>query len=232
VTVVIVAAMPEEAAAVLEHVTDAAEQPYLAGQPWWRGTLGDHPVAVVQGGIGLVNAAVSLTAALHELNASDAPAELVVSAGTAGGLGEQVAVGDVIVAERVVHADVDVTVFGYALGQVPRMPDGYEAPPELVSLVPAVAAATGDVVRIGDAVSTDAFVIPERARRILTDFPDTLFADMETSSLAQVAFRHGVDFVAVRGISDLADGGEFSEHVDDAAERSARVIAALLAARG
>ena len=55
---------------------------------------------------------------------------------------------------------------------------------------------------------------------------------METSSLAQVAFRHGVDFVAVRGISDLADGGEFSEHVDDAAERSARVIAALLAARG
>ncbi len=228
-TVVIVAAMAEEAGAVLAHVTDAAEQAPLAGQPWWRGSLDGRPVAVVQGGIGLVNAASSLTAALHALRAADAPAELVVSAGTAGGLGEQVEVGDVIVAERVVHADVDVTVFGYALGQVPRMPDGYEAPPELVAAAESIA---GDVVRIGDAVSTDAFVIPGRARRILADFPDTLFADMETSALAQVAFRHEVDFVAVRGISDLADGGEFSAHVDDAAERSARVLAALLSSRG
>ena len=63
-------------------------------------------------------------------------------------------------------------------------------------------------------------------------FPDALATDMETAALAQTAFRFGVPFLAVRGISDLCsplEAGEFATHVDDAADRSAAVVAALLA---
>jgi len=50
--------------------------------------------------------------------------------------------------------------------------------------------------------------------------------------MAQFAHTHGQAFLSVRAISDLCapDGSEFLTHIDGAADRSAAVVAALLAA--
>ena len=61
------------------------------------------------------------------------------------------------------------------------------------------------------------------------DFPDALSNDMESTAVAQTAAAFGAPFVSVRGISDLCGPVTgYAEHVDDAADRSASVVVALL----
>ena len=64
-------------------------------------------------------------------------------------------------------------------------------------------------------------------------FDGVLATDMESSAIAQTARSFNAPFLAIRGISDLcgpASDADFLTHVDDAAERSTEVVAAVLAA--
>jgi adenosylhomocysteine nucleosidase len=75
------------------------------------------------------------------------------------------------------------------------------------------------------------FVTPARASAIRLALPGTLATDMESVAIAQTAWVHSRDFLSVRGISDLCGplgADDFLTHVDDAAERSAVAVLALL----
>lgn len=189
--------------------------------------LAGRDVLLVVSGIGLVNAASAAAVALTGPAAAGVAA--VVSAGSAGGVGPDVRVGDVVVGRTYVYTDADARAFGYARGQVPGMPAVYEGDVALVE------AATGaDVpltVRSGTMLAGDRFVDAVLVDGVREAFPAALSTDMESTALAQVAHSHGVPFVSVRGISDLCGpvaGADFLTHVDDAAERSADVVLAVL----
>ena len=74
----------------------------------------------------------------------------------------------------------------------------------------------------------------ERIAKVVGDlFDGALATDMESSAIAQTARSFNAPFLAIRGISDLcgpASDADFLTHVDDAAERSTEVVAAVLAA--
>ena len=72
-----------------------------------RRPAGPRELVLVRSGIGLVAAASALATALTRL----APA-VVLSAGTTGGLGREVAVGDVCVSTTLAYTDADATAFG------------------------------------------------------------------------------------------------------------------------
>ncbi|MCR6689488.1 5'-methylthioadenosine/S-adenosylhomocysteine nucleosidase [Cellulomonas sp.] len=235
VDAVVVVAMDVEAEpfVALAESADAARD--VAGATWRRLRLVGRDVLLVRSGVGLVNAAASaaLALAVH-------PPTILLSAGSAGGLGVGVRVGDVVVGTEHVYTGADARAFGYVLGQVPGMPATYAGDPTLHADALAAAAALGpwadaphDVrVLPGAIVAGDVFVDADRVGPVREAFPAALATDMETTALAQTAFRAGVPFLSVRGISDLCspmEAGEFATHVDDAADRSAAVVAALLA---
>jgi len=237
VDAVVVVAMPSEAAPFVERAS-AASAPVAAagGAEHRRLTIGDRDVVLVRAGIGLVNAASAASVAL----ATYAP-RVLVSAGSAGGLGVDVRVGDVVVGSQHAYGSADARGFGYVLGQVPGMPATFAAEAALHDVVVAAAdrlaprptEPTTIRVLTGAVVSADVFVDANRVEGVRADFPDALAADMETTALAHTAHLFGVPFLAVRGISDLCspvEAGEFASHVDDAAERSATVVEELLRA--
>ncbi len=86
------------------------------------------------------------------------------------------------------------------------------------------------MLREGTIGSGEKFVTADLALRLRADFPDMLAIDMESAALAQLCHNFGVDFVSVRAVSDLCapDGTEFLTHVDDAAQRSAQVVTAVV----
>jgi len=233
---VVVVAMPVEADAFVAAAEHATAPTTAAGGAEHRVlTLGGRRVLLVRSGIGLVNAATAASVAL-----STHRARALVSGGSAGGLGVGVRVGDVVLGDENVLAGADARAFGYALGQVPGMPAAYPADEALLAsaldaaaALPAWPADPVDVrVLRGGVVSGDVFVDAERVGGVRAAFPDALATDMESAALAQVAHLFGVPFLAVRGISDLCspvEAGEFATHVDDAADRSAAVVRALLA---
>lgn len=233
VDAIVVVAMDEEAAPFLAAATITRDPVQVGGAVLTRLALGDRRVLLVRSGISYVNAASGLVAALADsLQGSAAPGStrpspIVISAGTAGGLGAGIQVGHVIVGTEYIHAQVDATAFGYALGQVPRMPATYVGSAALTGAARQVA--SDAPLHRGLILAGDSFASPEFAQRILDEWPGALCYDMESAALAQVAFNYGLPFVSVRGISDLCGPDEFNTHVDDAASRSAAVVLDLIA---
>ncbi|MCC2315090.1 5'-methylthioadenosine/S-adenosylhomocysteine nucleosidase [Cellulomonas xiejunii] len=222
---VVVTAMGVEASPFLDRASAVGDEVEVVGARRRVLDMNGARVLLVTCGIGIVNAASAATLALHGTGA-----RVALSAGSAGGLGLDVRVGDVVVGATTVFGAADARVFGYALGQVPGMPAQFDADPALLTAAAGVDAG-GPTVRTGLIVSSDVFVDAERAVGMRDAFPDALACDMESTALAQAAYLAGVPFLSVRGISDLCGpiaGVDFSAHVDDAAERSATVVVGLL----
>lgn len=216
--------MPEEAQPFVDAASEASE-PVRLGRALHRGIVLDgRTVVLVVSGIGMVNAADAAAGAIHRYG----PDVAIISAGTAGGLAADVSVGDVIVADAAVNVEADARAFGYALGQTPGMPETYTADAPLRDAL--AAGAPGLSVRTGAMGAGDKFVTVDVAHGLRGAFPALLSVDMETAAVAQTAGNHGARFAAARGVSDLCapDASQFETHVDDAAERSARVVIAAL----
>lgn len=224
---VVLVAMDDEAAPFLDLASEVGE-PERVGRAVFRHiTLAGQPVVLVRSGIGFVNATAAGTSAILS-HGVDVP---LISAGSAGGLGKDVAVGDVVLGSRLVNADADARAFGYVLGQVPGMPEAYDAAPGLADAVrQAAGTVAGQVLREGTIGSGEKFATADLALRLRADFPDMLAIDMESAALAQLCHNFGTEFVSVRAVSDLCapDGTEFLTHVDDAALRSAQVVTAAV----
>lgn len=223
---VIQVAMEEEAQPFLD-AADQVSEPVEIGRAVHRGlAVGDATVVLVRSGIGMVNAAVAAAGAIARYGSDDVA---IVSAGTAGGLAAQVEVGDVIVASEAINVQADARAFGYALGQVPGMPEAYPVDEGLRAALAAVEV-EGVAVREGAMGAGDRFVTSDAALTLREEFPALLSIDMETAAVAHAALLHGARFAAARGVSDLCapTADQFETHVDDAAARSARVVLSAL----
>ena len=218
--------------------TGAAASGPLAGPGNGSGdgrTAGPRELVLVRSGIGLVAAASALATALTRL----APA-VVLSAGTAGGLGREVEVGDVCVSTTLAYTDADATAFGYAHGQTPGQPTVFEADTAVLARVEEVgpaalrastASSGGARIRAGQMLAGNSFVTAANVGRARELFPGAVSTDMESTALAQVAASAGIPFASVRGVSDLCGpeaGQDFHIGAHEAAARSAAVVLAAL----
>ena len=218
--------------------TGAAASGPLAGPGNGSGdgrTAGSRELVLVRSGIGLVAAASALATVLTRL----APA-VVLSAGTAGGLGREVEVGDVCVSTTLAYTDADATAFGYAHGQTPGQPAVFEADAAVLARVEEVgpaalrastASSGGARIRAGQMLAGNSFVTAANVGRARELFPGAVSTDMESTALAQVATSAGIPFASVRGVSDLCGpeaGQDFHIGAHEAAARSAVVVLAAL----
>lgn len=205
-------------------------QPVLAGHEYrelevrhgraWRFDHQGADVTLVTCGIGLVNSAVATALAIETYRP-----DVVISVGSAGGLGEQVRRGDIIVGSSYRYSDADATAFGYEYGQIPSMPATFPGDERLVELVRADR--SDESVHVGEIVSGNSFVAGDVTPVVRERFPEALAADMESTAIAQVAWGSKVPFVCVRSISDLCGpsaGEDFKENIADVAERAAAAV--------
>src|SRR5690625_572974 len=225
---VVLAAMPEEAAPLTARLTGPRTLPVpLAGAAAERGHLGGTEAVVVTTGIGIAAAtAAAIWAILEHWPRA------VVAAGSCGGLAADVEVGTLIVGDSFTWSLADATAFGYAPGQVPGGPERHLADTSWVGRAEqaarsADAAGDGHGVRRGLMLSGDAFVTASIAEPMRERFPGALSADMETTAGARTAEALGTPFVALRAVSDLcgpAAGQQFHLEIDLVAEISARAV--------
>lgn len=223
----IIGAMDEEVD-LLRSKLDNREDTVLAGSEFYSGKIDGLDVVLLKSGIGKVNAALG-TALLIEKFQPD----LIINTGSAGGFHKDLNVGDVVISTEVRHHDVDVTVFGYEYGQVPRMPAFYAPDEKLVTVavksaerIEGIQVAKG-LIASGDSFMSDA----ERVEFIRSKMPDLFAAEMEAAAIAQVAYQFGVPFVIIRSLSDIAGKDSnlsFDQFLATAAKNSAELILFML----
>ncbi len=224
-TIAIISALREEQAGLLALMPGQRPE-RLAGREFWRGQLQGHEVIAVLSGIGKV-AAATTTAVLMERFAP----QLLIFTGVAGGIGDGVAVGDLVVGNAFLQHDMDASPLfprhelpGYGRSRLladPRLLAVLQmAAEEAVAwlprqLDPATRAAFGlqaPRVHCGKIITGDRFVASAAESRALrAELGTALAVDMESAAVAQVCHDYGVPFCAVRTISDRADD---QAHVD------------------
>lgn len=219
--------MPEELHALSERLTDRTET-VLGGKTYLTGTIENQAVVLVKSGIGKVEAGIT---AEHLI--TDFKVDVVINSGSAGGIGEGLHVGDVVIATETAYHDVDVTAFGYEYGQLPAQPARFSADPTWVERISEAGKETGLNIKQGLIVTGDQFVSSKAMiQQIKARFNDALSSEMEGAAVGQVATDHQVPYVVVRAMSDTGDenaGVSFDEFIVEAGKRSAAMLLQLFA---
>ena len=225
----IIGAMPQEVEHLASLLQDRRTRTHV-GCTFHLGKLHDMDVILLQSGIGKVNAAVGTTLMLDLYQP-----EAIINTGSAGGFGEGLEIGDVVVSSEVRHHDVDAVVFGYEYGQVPQMPAAYLPDPRLITLARECVEALGEVKVVEGLIATgDVFMASlERVNQARMLFPTMLAAEMEAAAIAQTCHLFGCPFVVVRALSDIVGAGDnhlsFEQFLEQAASHSARMVELMIA---
>ena len=221
--IAIMGAMDQEVALLKETLNNVTRTQY-AHLDFYDGTLHGVEVTVVKCGIGKVAASLATTLMIDRF----AP-DFVVNTGSAGGFDTSLSIGDVVIGTHVMHHDVDVTHFGYELGQVYGMPSRYECDPRLIA---AAEHAAKDVLHInckkGLICTGDSFIgCDEAAARLRNLVPDMAAVEMEGAAIGQTAYMMDTPFLVIRSLSDIAGKSSkmsFSQYLDQAAKNSASLV--------
>ncbi len=197
-----------------------------AGMDFYEGTLDGKPVVVVQSGIGKVNAGMCVQILADLFSVTH-----VINTGVAGSLNPKLDIGDILVSEKALQHDMDVTPLGYAPGQIPGI-DTLAFPADKAMTETAVSACrrvNPDInVLTGLVVSGDQFISSKEVKDRLVEVFHGDCAEMEGASIAQAAYLNGLPFIVIRAISDKADdsaaGMDYPTFEKQAAEHCAKMV--------
>ncbi|GAA3101516.1 5'-methylthioadenosine/S-adenosylhomocysteine nucleosidase [Streptomyces echinatus] len=242
----VLTALPEEYEAVRSHLVRLEKRPHRLGTvvevgespgcPW--------PVAIAEFGEGGRTAA-----ALTERIVTWLEPEVLFFTGIAGGLKEDLALGDVVVAAKV-----------HAYGGGKQAPDGLLARPESWPAAHALEQAARSALRQGEShwvgrvpvgpPAPDGAAKPPRVHfkplasgdvllnssdcalrdQLHRTYNDAVAIEMESAGFAHAAHLAGCPSLAVRGISDRADGSKYDTDGRGYRERAAAHAAAAVMA--
>ena len=191
-----------------------------ASMEFLDGILNGTDVVIVRSGIGKVNAGICAQILCDVFNVTH-----IINTGVAGSLKAEINIGDIVLSTDAVHHDVDVTIFGYQLGEVPQIGcQAFPADPSLLGLAASVCAKVNPDIHVfrGRIASGDQFII--------SNFGGYC-TEMEGASIAQTAYLNQIPFLIIRAISDKADDSaemDYPTFERAAAAHSAKLVEAML----
>lgn len=197
----IIGAMQVEVEILLSCLENKKETS-VAGSAFYEGTLEGLEVAIVQCGVGKVNAAICAQILCDCFGVTH-----LVNTGIAGSLDAKLDIGDLLISKDAMYHDFDCVHFGYEMGKVPGMDVvAFPADAAMIQLASQAAEAVHPGhVTVGRVASGDLFVAEKTAKDRIIATTQGLCTEMEGAAIAQTAYRNGVPFVILRAISDKAD---------------------------
>lgn len=221
--IAVIGAMEQEVELLRSEIKNA-ETKIIANSEFTVGTYKDHEVILLKSGIGKVNAAMTTTILLNEFKP-----DYVINTGSAGGYDPNLEVGAIVISDEVRHHDVDVTAFGYEIGQVPQLPAAFKANVHLMELAEAAVKEIGEHQAATGLIATgDIFMHnPEKVEIVRQNFPQMKACEMEAAAVAQVCYQFDVPFVVIRALSDIAgkeSSVSFDEFLPVAAKHSTQIV--------
>lgn len=174
---------------------------------FFSGILNGTEVIVVKCGIGKVNAARCAQTLADRFSAV-----AIINTGIGGGIGDGLAVGDIVIGESLVQHDFDVSGFGYAKGYMflgdRDKPTEYIADKRLIELIEnaALKHIPSQRIKKGIIATGDIFVSDAEKKSEIRNGFNALVTEMEGAAIAQTAQANNIPFAVVRALSDLADG--------------------------
>lgn len=199
----IVLAMKEELESIRKYLKNERKIS-IFNLDFYDGYIYDTNCILVECGIGKVNAARTTQILIDNLKV-----DVIINIGVAGGITNELNVGDIVIGSKLVQHDFDITSFGHEKGFISGIGKYIDSDSKIISLVEEIAQKDDfknthileGVIASGDIFCTD----PTMAQKIHNKF-DALCVEMEGASIAQVCYLCNVPFIVLRSISDTPNG--------------------------
>lgn len=220
----IIGAMHEEIVE-LKKIIDGIVEHKFAGFVYFKGKMHGKDVVLVESGIGKVNSSICTTLLIEKFGV-----EKVIFTGVAGGIGDNIEVGDIVISSDLIQHDFDVTAFGLPHGAIPRMKEStFKANEKMIELAKESSEEVikDHNVRVGRVLSGDQFISSKEKLEWLKDTFNGECTEMEGASVAHVCDLFDIPFVVLRAISDKADSEahmDFQEFVHLAANNAKLIV--------
>ena len=177
---------------------------------------------LVLSGIGKVNAARTTQILIDVMKV-----DYIINIGVAGGVSRDVNVLDIVVANKLVQHDFDITNFNHPKGYIPNVGVYIECDDYLVNISKEVLDDLGIKSHIGVIASGDIFVSDALMGKKINNKFNALAVEMEGASVAQTAYLSGIPFLIIRSISDVVNNDNIVSY-EQFLEKSSLIVSNFL----
>lgn len=199
----------------VKNIMNNIEEISIYEKIFYKGLMSNKEVVVVKSNVGKVNSARVCQILIDKFNI-----KLVINVGTAGSVDNSLDIGDIVVADKLVQYDFDVTPFGREMGEIENVGKFIEVNKNLLSLF-------GNDVKLGTIVSGDKFIVNIEDKNNIRNIFNALCIEMEGASIAQVCYLDKIPFLVIRSITDKLDGSskiEFETFLESSSKKVANVL--------
>ena len=195
---------------------------------YFEGSINTTNIIIVESGVGKVNAARITQILIDKLEV-----ENIINVGSAGALNEELNIGDIVIADRLIQHDFDITAFNHNKGYITGVGDYIETDKRLQEKFKKAANKMEDKnykIKVGTIASGDIFCTDiEMKDKIQLKF-NAECIEMEGAAIAQVCYLDKIPFIVIRSISDSPNGNNaivFDEFVKLASKRCSEILSNL-----
>ena len=190
----------------------------------YTGTINNKDFLLVRGGVGKVNAA-----RVCQIITDNFDLDLIVNVGSAGGLNETLNIGDIVLGEKLVQHDFDVTAFGREKGFIPETGKFFESDKNILEKCKNIKTDNQKII-FGTIASGDMFLTDTKLKETIKQNFNADCVEMEGAAIAQVCTLNSIPFLVIRSISDIPNGKneiDFNEYLKLASKNCAEFISQL-----
>ena len=196
---------------------------------FFTGKIEEAECVLVECGEGKVNAARTTQIMIDNFKI-----DKLVNVGSAGAINEDLNVKDVVIADKLVQYDFDISGLGYEKGEICNIGKYIYCDKTLVEeckkAIENIENESYKVV-IGTIATADSFCDkPEIAKMVRKEF-NAECVEMEGAAVAQVCYLDKIPFLVIRGISDTPNGNnkiDFRKYLEIASKQSAKILQNLI----
>lgn len=190
----------------------------------YTGTIRNKEILLVRAGVGKVNAA-----RVCQIITDKFDLDCIINVGSAGGLNENLNIGDIVVGEKLIQHDFDVTAFGREKGFIPETGKFFESDKALLEKCKNIKIDNQKIVT-GIIGSGDVFLTNTTLKENIKEIFNCDCVEMEGAAVAQVCALNNIPFLVIRSISDIPNGKnefDFNEYLKFASKNCAKFISQL-----
>ena len=220
----IITAMQEEMQAIKNIMTEINEQK-IYELNFIKGKINNIQVILVEAGVGKVNSARTTQILIDNFEV-----EAIINVGSAGSANDELNIGDIVIGNKLVQHDFDITAFGHPKGFISNVGEYVESDSKLIEKMEQTISELHNndfKIKIGTIASGDIFCTEPKMKEKIRNKFNAEAIEMEGAAIAQVCKLDNVPFIIIRSISDSPNGNNnitFDQFLEKASKRCAEII--------
>ena len=220
----IIAAMQEEMKEI-ENIMEEKTFEKIYGLNFIKGKINNTEVVLVEAGVGKVNAARTTQILMDNFQV-----DYIINVGSAASCNDELDIGDIVIGNKLVQHDFDITAFGHPKGYISNVGQFVESDETLIEKMQQTISNMKDkdfTIKIGTIASGDIFCTELKMKEKIRNKFDAEAIEMEGAAIAQVCKLDNIPFIIIRSISDKPNGNNhitFDQFLEKASKRCAIII--------